>query len=274
LFISSDMEGCAGIVDWSQCRAGENAYAEGRALLLGEVNAAITGAFDGGATSVLVNDSHGLMANISPAELTGDCSYLSGRHKPLYMMEGLDAGFDAVLFVGYHGSIGSNGTLSHTYNPGAVGAARLNGSAAGESGINALVALAHGVPVALLTGDQVTIEEGRPFLPAVTEVIVKRSITRFAAESLHPDVARRHISDGARRAVQRVAAREVPLPSLTLPARLEIDWLTTDMAEMAGRLKGVERVGERGTEIVDDDPLGCYHTFVTAITLTRAISGV
>ena len=140
------MEGCAGIVDWSQCRAGEPAYSEGRSLLLGEVNAAITGALDGGATSILVNDSHGLMANIAPAELAGECSYLSGRHKPLYMMQGLDAGFDAVLLVGYHGSMGSNGTLSHTYNPNAVGAARLNGSVVGESGINALVALAHAVP--------------------------------------------------------------------------------------------------------------------------------
>jgi D-amino peptidase len=214
------------------------------------------------------------MANIAPGELVGECSYLSGRHKPLYMMEGLDEGFDAVLFVGYHGSIGSGGTLSHTYNPGAVGAARLNGSVVGESGINALVALAHGVPIALVTGDQVTIEEARPFLPAVTEVVVKQSITRFAAESVHPEVARRRISDGARRAVQRVAAGEVPLPSLTLPARLAIDWLTADMADMAAWLQGVQRIGPRETEIVDDDPLSCYRTFVTAIALTRSISGV
>jgi D-amino peptidase len=44
VFISFDMEGVAGIVDWSQCRGPGQPYEEGRRLLLGEVNAAIDGA--------------------------------------------------------------------------------------------------------------------------------------------------------------------------------------------------------------------------------------
>jgi D-amino peptidase len=105
VFISFDMEGVAGIVDWAQCRAPGVPYEEGRLLLLGEVNAAIDGALAGGATEIVCNDSHGAMNNLNPADLHGRAAYIAGRHKPRYMMEGLDDSFDAVFFVGYHGSI-------------------------------------------------------------------------------------------------------------------------------------------------------------------------
>ena len=63
------------------------------------------------------------------------------------MMQGLDASFDAVFFVSYHGSMASEAsTLSHTYNPRAIARVLLNGIEVGESGINSLVALGHGVP--------------------------------------------------------------------------------------------------------------------------------
>lgn len=82
------------------------------------------------------------------------------------MTEGLDATFDAVFMVAYHGSIGAeHAILSHTYNPLAVWEPRLKGVAIGESALNALVALHHRVPVALITGDDATAEESQPFLP-------------------------------------------------------------------------------------------------------------
>jgi len=96
VYISVDMEGVAGISDWEQCLAGGDDYALGRDLVLGEVNAAIDGALEAGATRLLVNDSHSFMRNLPPDELGGRASYLSGRFKPLYMMEGLDASFDGV----------------------------------------------------------------------------------------------------------------------------------------------------------------------------------
>src|SRR5258708_29483696 len=151
VFISFDMEGVAGIVDWSQCRAPGQPYEDGRRLLLGEVNAAIDGALAGGATEIVCNDSHGTMNNLDPGALHGQAAYVSGRHKPLYMMQGLDAGADVVFLVGYHGSIsGESSVLSHTYNPSVVSHVSLNGVRVGESGINALVALACGVPIGLI----------------------------------------------------------------------------------------------------------------------------
>ena len=82
VFISFDMEGVAGIVDWAQCRPPGQAYEEGRALLLGEVNAAIDGAMAAGATEIACNDSHGAMNNLNPLDLHGRAAYIAGRHKP------------------------------------------------------------------------------------------------------------------------------------------------------------------------------------------------
>ncbi len=270
VFISSDIEGAAGIVDWQQVRASGADYELGRRLLTDEVNAAIDGAVEAGATEILVNDSHSTMQNIRPNALHGNASYLSGKHKPLYMMEGLDATFDAVFMVAYHGAIGAeHAILSHTYNPLAVWEARLNGVPVGESALNALVALHHRVPVVLITGDDATAEEARPFLPAVEAVVVKRSITRFAAESLHPDRACQLIRDGAARAVARATA--ISPPAIDLPATLDVTFLTADMAEMATWIRGVERSDVRVVTITDDEPLRLYRTFVTIISLTRSI---
>ncbi len=140
VFLSSDMEGTAGVVDWDQCVGDGPEATAGRRLLLAEVNAAIEGARAGGATELVVNDSHATMRNLPPVELAGEASYISGSHKPLYMMQGLDGSFDAVLLVSYHGSVGAPAGLSHTYSPRVVAEARLNGVACGEAGINALVA--------------------------------------------------------------------------------------------------------------------------------------
>ncbi len=284
VFLSSDLEGAAGIVDWDQCRpGGGRAYEVGCRLLLGEVNAAIEGAIAGGATSILVNDSHGAMANLPPDEIAGSAEYLSGQHKPLYMMEGLDAGFDAVMFV-----------ASHTYNPRAIWEVRLGGHVVGESGINALVATSFGVPIVFLSGDQVACSEARRFLPGCELVTVKESVTRFAGRSLHPTDARALIADGAERAMRRLGAGLGGSPSpgagsagagsagagsaaaLSLPLVedspcLEIDWLTADMAELACSIAGVERTGARTVEISELEPLACYRAFVATIAITRSI---
>jgi len=272
VFISFDMEGVAGVVDWAQCRGPGQPYEEGRALLLGEVNAAIDGALSGGATEIVCNDSHGAMNNLNPADLHGRATYIAGRHKPLYMMEGMDASVDAVFFVGYHGSIsGESSVLSHTYNPSVVSKVELNGVPCGESGINALVALACRAPVVLITGDQHTITEGDPFFKDAERVVVKESITRFAASQLHPLDARDKIAAAALAAVQRVAS--VPLPDITLPARLDVDMQTADMADVASWVKGVERTGTRTVRVAGDDPLEVFRSFVGITYITRVAEG-
>src|SRR5260370_39667032 len=140
VFLSTDMEGTAGVVDWDQCVGDGPEAAAGRRLLLAEVNAAIEGAVAGGATEIVVNDSHATMRNLPAAELAGGASYISGSHKPLYMMQGLDGSFGAILFISYHGSVGAPASLSHTYTPRAGVAGRPGGRVTRERRLKRLVA--------------------------------------------------------------------------------------------------------------------------------------
>jgi D-amino peptidase len=272
VYISTDFEGVAGIVDWDQIMVGSTDYALGRRLLLGELNAAIAGAREAGATEFVVNDSHSSMRNLEPDLIDGAATLITGKHKPLYMMEGLDSSFDAIFFLGYHGSVGaSRAILSHSYNPRAIWEVRLNGETVGESALNALVAAHHGVSIALVTGDQVTAAEARRIEPSPHCVEVKRSISRTAAESLHPSAARERIREGARLALtERLPASP---PMFARPIRLEVTFLTADMAEMAAWLRGVELAGDdaRTARYTADDPLDVFRTFVTMVMLTRAL---
>jgi D-amino peptidase len=245
------MEGTAGVVDWTQCRGPSQEYEYYRGQLQAEVNAAIDGAVAAGATEFLVNDSHSTMQNLRPDELHGRASYLSGRHKPLYMMEGLDDSFDAAFFISYHGSAGATSSvLHHTYNPRAIAEVRLNGVIAGEAGVNALAALAHGVPVVLISGDRVTIDEAQPFCPDVEAVVVKESVSHNAALSLHPDTARELIREGA----------------------LTVRFHNRALAELSCALRGVEQQGEKLVAIRNDDPLQLFRTFIAAVMLSRGVS--
>lgn len=273
VFISTDFEGVAGIVDWDQIMVGSHDYDLGRRLLLGELNAAIAGALEAGADTFLVNDSHSTMRNLPPDLIAGRASLLSGKHKPMYMMEGLDGSYDAIFFLGYHGSIGASAAvLSHSYNPRAIWETRLNGRIVGETALNALVAAHYGVPIALVTGDQVTVAEARELAPAPHGVAVKRSVTRYAAESLHPELARERIRAGARAALTSYLPATAPV--FPTPTTLEVTFLTADMAEAAAWLDGVELAAGEGTRTVrysSDDPLAIFRTFVTMVMLTRAL---
>jgi D-amino peptidase len=269
VFISADMEGVAGIVDWAQCLAGGDDYALGRALLLGEVRAAIEGALAAGATQILVNDSHSAMRNLPPAELPGRAAYLSGRFKPLYMMQGLDASYQAAIFLGYHAAAGTPGVLSHTYNPRAVAEVRLNGTVTGEAGLNALVAQHFAVTVAVITGDQYVGPEAAPFCPTIRPVIVKESISRYAAEHQHPETARDLIRDGVRATLSSMDTLHPP--AIPLPATIEVVFTSPDLAEQATWIYDVRRLDARTVARTDDDPLRLYRSFITLVNLTRSL---
>jgi D-amino peptidase len=270
LFLSTDFEGTSGIVAWEQIIEGKAEYAQGRLLLTNEVNAVIAGAQEAGASEFVVNDAHSFMRNLHPQDLLGEATLISGQHKPLYMMEGLDSSFDGVLFVSYHGSIGAErAILSHTYNPRAIWEVRLNGEIVGESGINALVAAHYGVPIILVSGDEVTAREAESIAPQAEKVVVKESLGRFAAANLHPNVACRLLREGASRAVQNIQTMRPPV--LTSPVSLEVTFLVADMAEMSCRVRGVERIGARTIVIHDENLLDLYRSFVAVILLTRAL---
>ena len=246
VYISVDMEGIAGVAHEDQTdpieprHAGE--YNRFRRLMTNEANAAVLGALDAGAAAVLVNDSHWLMRNLLAEELHPAAELLSGGPKRLSMVEGIDGGFDAAMFIGYHARAGTrHATIDHTYTS-RVYEARLNGQPVGELGLNAAMAGLHGVPVVLVSGDQALAAEARALLGGDVEtVVVKEAVGRFAARSLAPTVACERIRAGAVAALRR---RHQPY-TLTPPLRLEVDFVLTQMADMAELIPGSTRSGGR-----------------------------
>jgi D-amino peptidase len=269
VFISADIEGVAGIASWDQVTLGAEDYAVGRALMIGEVNAAIAGAVAGGAGRVVVNDSHGRMTNLLPEAVDSRARLILGHHKPMYMLQGLDASFDAAFFLGYHGAIGEpEAILSHTYSPRVVWEAKVDGRVTGEIGINALVCEYFGVPIRLVTGDQVTAREARETIPGVRVAEVKRSFSRFSAESLSPADAREVIEREAEECLRALPQCD----PVRRPVDLELTFLLADMAAMAEWVRGVERTAERTVTFWAPDGLEAYRTFYAILTLARSVA--
>lgn len=271
VYVSVDMEGVAGISHMKPTHRGDEGYPAAVELMVGEANAAIAGAFAGGADEVTVNDSHGGMFNLTPDNLDRRARLVQGT-KPYSMVEAArDAGFDVALFVGYHSRAGHpRGTIAHTYT-GRVTLVRINGEAATETAINALYLGALGVPVAMVSGDDALAEELPDWLPWAEAVVVKRGVSWQAADSLHPAAARELIEAAARRAVERAVAGGDGLQPLRPdpPLDLSIDFTHPGQADMAAIIPGFEREGDRGIRYRADDAVTLYRAFLSAARLSR-----
>jgi D-amino peptidase len=270
VYISVDMEGIAGVSHWKPTGREDSGYKEAVALMDGEANAAIQGAFDGGATGVTVNDSHGSMYNLSPEALDPRARLVQGRKAYSMVEAAADGSFGVALFVGYHARAGHpRGTIAHTYT-GQPTLTSLSGRPVGEYGINAMYLGALGVPVGMVAGDDALAEEVADWLPWAERVIVKRGVSRAAADSLHPQEARRLVREGARRAVERAIAggREGPQPlKLNPPIAVEIDFTHAGMADFAAVIPGFTRVGDRGVRYEAADPIEAFRAFVSAVRI-------
>jgi D-amino peptidase len=240
------MEGIAGIVHTDQTRRAGSDYALARRWMTAEANAAIVGAFEGGADAVLVNDAHGTMRNLLLDELDPRAEVLSGALKPASMVEGLEGRFDLALFVGYHAGAGTRaGILDHTYDSRVVIRCRVGNREFDETAINALVCGEQGTPVGLVTGDQAVCGSAKALLGDVITVQVKDAITRFAARSISVEHARAKVREGARAAVQaRKAGRFAPFV-LPPPHALELEVANAACADAAALVPGTRRISGR-----------------------------
>ncbi len=268
IYISVDMEGIAGVVHEDQTNpvdprcAGE--YGRFRHLMTAEANAAIAGAFEGGAITVLVNDSHWEMRNLLAEELDPRAELVSGGPKLRSMMEGIEGGADGVFCVGYHAKAGTrNAILDHTYTDRLLDV-RLNGRSVGELGINAAVAGAYGAPVLLVTGDTALAAEARDLLGApFAAVTVKEAVGRHAARSIAPSEACRRIQLAAREVVQKQGRGEPRVLPFVVPPpiTLEIDFSKTVEADMAEVTPGSVRTTGRTVSYTHEDYREVFRAF-------------
>ena len=270
VYISVDMEGVAGVVHEDQTNpvdprcAGE--YARFRALMTAEANAAVEGALDAGATRILVSDSHWFMRNILAEELHEAAELLSGDPKPRSMVEGIDGGFDAALFIGYHARAGTrHAILDHT-DADRVHDVRLNGRPVGELGLNAALAGCYGVPVALASGDAALAAEATDLLGAdVSTVVVKEAVSRHAAKCLAPELARRRIKEETAKALRR---RRAPF-TVPAPVTIEIEFAQTIHADMAEICPGATRTGGRSVAYTHQQYPEVFRAWRAMLNLSR-----
>src|SRR5262249_18708927 len=151
----------------------------------------------------------------------------------------------------------------------AIAGVRINGTTTGEAGLNALVAQHFRVPVVLISGDQYVGPEAAPFCPGIHSLVVKESISRYAARHLHPAVAQTRLRQAVHSALSTLDS--FGPPAIPLPATMEIDLASPDMAEQATWIRGVTRLAERTVTATDDDPLRLFGTFITLVYLTRSL---
>jgi D-amino peptidase len=237
VYISVDLEGISGINGDDQTSAGQPEYARARKLMAEDANAAIRGAFEGGATEVVVNDSHGGQRNLLPEDLDPRARLISHSFKRYGMMEGLDDSFDAVIFVGYHAKADSpRGVFAHT-GSGVIRDLQINGQSVGEGGMNAALAAWYGVPVVVVTGDDVAVAEVKGIVPGIKTAAVKRAINMRAVELKPLQQARREIQDACR---DGVAAARKTTPRRQGPYRVTMQYRNFTFADVASAFQEIQ----------------------------------
>lgn len=251
IYIMTDMEGVSGISVQAQTDPASPHYEAGRYLLCADVNAAIAGAFEGGADEVVVSDGHHSGFNFILSEMDPRATYLRPNGRLDYL-HGIDGSFAGVLCVGYHAMAGvPNAFLDHTQNDESWYNYYINGRLTGELGQVGAWVGAYGVPVLLVTGDEAACAEGRDFFGAIETVAVKRGIGRMFAHCIQPETARQSIREGAKRAMALIG--KIEPYRVELPIKLRLEFFRTDHADQRAMQLGIDRVGPRAVERVVHD---------------------
>lgn len=196
-----------------------------------EANAAARELFAGGASRVIVWDCHGCGNSLAHDELDRRCEIALGATVES-RFPGLEAGFSGVMMIGYHAMEGTPGaTLAHSYSSVSYREIRVNGTAYGEIGIDAMIAGGFSVPVILLASDDKGVAEAQALLPWAETVATKRSLGFARILSRHPDAVISDIAEAAKRAVNRLPEMK-PLVKEG-PIELAIVYKTQRLAEQA-----------------------------------------
>ncbi|HEY5611252.1 MAG TPA: M55 family metallopeptidase [Thermoanaerobaculia bacterium] len=252
VYISADMEGVVGVATGDQLGPTAFEYARFREIMTNEVNAAIAGAVDAGATEVVVSDSHGNFQNILVERLPKNVSLVRGSPRPHGMMEGIDATFDAVVFLGYHASTTSPaGVRAHTMSSARLADIRLNGISMPEGGLNAALAGHFNVPVVMISGDDVVVAEVSKLLGPIESAVVKTALGFHATKTMTPDAAYELIRAKVKRGVERRG--EFRPYKVKQPVQLEVQFKNYRPSEVLSWLPNVERIDAHAIRFVGRD---------------------
>ena len=240
VYISADLEGIAGVVTGDQLGPTGFEYGRAREFMTGEVLATIAAAREAGATEIVVSDSHGNGESLLIDQFPDDVRIIRSWPRPLMMMEGIDSTFSAAILIGYHsGTTNPAGVRAHTISSANLAGVSLNGVTVPEAGISAAIAGRFGVPVVLISGDNVAVDEARRLLGDVEGAVVKRAISFHSASTMTPKAAQQLIRDRVKAALSRRSAFKPYV--VRAPVQLDVVFKNYRPAEVLSYLPIVER---------------------------------
>jgi D-amino peptidase len=254
VFVITDLEGVDGIFDSElQCIPFQSPrFEESRKLLTGEVNAAVEGLFEGGATDVVVWDGHDGSRTLSTLDINPRARLIQGRSVSL--TPELDSSYAAVIFIGQHTMAGAEkGILSHSYSSQGIQNIWVNNKPVGEIGARVMLAGALGIPVIMLSGDTAACRELHDLVPAAACAEVKSGFSRNAGVSLSHPAACELIHGTARDAMQHL--EQVKPYAFARPVEVKVEFTTAGTHSFRSG-DGIERIDDRtwlfrGTDIMD-----------------------
>lgn len=243
IYMHTDVEGISGIVCPDQVATGKNKVQSMYTVkrLMTDINAAIDGAFAGGATHVTVLDAHSGGGNF-------DLSMLDTRAEFDPCDNGkwwgkLNNTYDGVMYIGAHAMAGTiNAFLNHTYS-GKWHNYMINGRRFGELGMWAMASGHFDVPMLMVSGDLAACQEAASFFNCVKTVVVKYANGTNEAEPVDLDMAVENIREIAKKSMSLVGIAK-PFKPL-LPMEIKIEYKSTFYAEKFLNNPEVERVDGR-----------------------------
>jgi len=252
IYISADMEGVVGVVTNEQLGPQGFEYARFREFMTQEVNAAIEGALAGGATQIVVSDSHGNGQNLLIEKLHKDVTLVRAWPRPLMMMQGIDETFAGAVFIGYHtGTTNSQGVRAHTMSSARLADVQLKGVSVSEAGINAAIAGHFNVPVIMISGDDAVVKETQTLLGDVEGAVVKWASGFHSARTIMPDASYQIIRDKVTKAVRRI--KDFKPYKLSGPIQVDVRFKNYRPSEVLSYLSIVQRTDAHSIRFTGKD---------------------
>jgi D-amino peptidase len=272
VLISADMEGATGAAVPEDVIPGASGWVEARNCWTADINAVIETLFANGADEVLVTDAHASGSGLEPSKIDPRAGLIRGRPRRFGMMEGIDGRVHGTIFLGYHGTVGSQGVLGHAFMPSGIHALLVNGQPAGEGTINAHLASWFGVPVLLVSGDEAACKEACRYAPEAPTVATKAALTRFTAQ-LRPASAVHHdLTEATGTALKMLTDGALRTPAVEAGTQVtaEIEFSSENCAVAATAIPGVEQTGSRSVSYTCSDVARWYRCLGAIWTIARS----
>lgn len=272
LYISIDMEGMPGTYNWDQEKTDRPAV---KRVMRAHVELVLKEILNhpkaSAISEIVIADSHagGDNLDFEITALDQRICLISGGPRPHYMMPDFDSGYDRVFLLGYHSGTGAlRGTMDHTYSNSRIHKIFINDMPMNETLINAAFAGYHHVPVALVTGDatlqnELIREDAMPWLEYVS---TKSAVGKFAAKNYSSQLIDARVKSAVSMALDK-DRKDIPLYAFSAPVKLNIEFHSTAMTDVACLMPYVKRLDGRKVEFVDDDYGVVFEAIMALVTL-------